>query len=65
MRLYKFNDLPQEIQINIIKGKLLDFYRQGLIRELAIEILYRQNNIIYQCQNELYDIDGNFIEEVK
>ena len=62
MRLYKFNDLPQEIQINIIKGKLLDFYRQGLIRELAIEILYRQNNIIYQCQN---DIDGNFIEEVK
>lgn len=65
MRLYKFNELPQEVQIDIIKGKLLDIYRQGLIRELAIEILYRQNNIIYQCQNGLYDIDGNFIKEVK
>lgn len=65
MRLYKFNELPQEVQIDIIKGKLLDIYRQGLIRELAIEILYRQNNIICQCQNELYDIDGNFIKEVK
>lgn len=64
MKLYKFNELPHKIQIDIIKGKLLDFYRQGLIRELAIEILFQQNNIIYQCQNELYDIDGDFIKEV-
>lgn len=60
----KFNELPQEVQIDIIKGKLLDIYRQGLIRELAIDILYKQNNIVYQCQNELYDINGNFIKEV-
>ena len=33
----KFNELPQEVQIDIIKGKLLDIYRQGLIRELAID----------------------------
>lgn len=61
----KFNELPQEVQIDIIKGKLLDIYRQGLIRELAIDILYKQNNIVYQCQNELYDINGNFIKEVQ
>lgn len=65
MKLYKFNELSQEIQIDIIKGKLLDFYRQGLIRELAIDILYKQNNTVYQCQNELYDIDGNFIKEMQ
>lgn len=61
----KFNELPQEVQIDIVKGKLLDIYRQGLIRELAIDILYKQNNIVYQCQNELYDINGNFIKEVQ
>lgn len=61
----KFNELPQEVQIDIIKGKLLDIYRQGLIRELAIDILYKQNNIVYQCQNELHDINGNFIKEVQ
>lgn len=63
--MYKFHELPQEVQINIIKGKLLDIYLQGLIRELAIEILYKQNNIVCQCQNELYDIQGNFIKEVE
>lgn len=62
--MYKFNELPQKVQINIIKGKLLDIYRQGLIRELAIDILYKQNNIVYQCQNELYTHNGNFIKEV-
>lgn len=61
----KFNELPQEVQIDIIKGKLLDIYRQGLIRELAIDILYKQNNIVYQCQNELYTLDGTFIKEVQ
>jgi hypothetical protein len=61
----KFNELPQEVQLDIIKGKLLDIYRQGLIRELAIDILYKQNNIVYQCQKELYDINGNFIKEVQ
>lgn len=61
--MYKFNQLPQAVQIDIIESKLLDFYRQGLTRELAIEILYQQNNIICQCENELYDIDGNFIKE--
>lgn len=62
--MYKFSELPQKVQINIIKGKLLDIYRQGLIRELAIDILYKQNNIVYQCQNELYTHDGNFMKEV-
>lgn len=64
MKVYKFNELPQAVQIDIVKSKLLDIYRQGLIQELAIEILYQQNNIICQCENELYDIDGNFIKEV-
>lgn len=63
--MYKFHELPQEIQINIIKGKLLDIYRQDLIRELAIDILYQQKNIIYQCENELYTLDGTFIKEVQ
>lgn len=63
--MYKFHQLPQAVQLNIIQGKLLDIYRQGLTRELAIEILYQQNNIICQCENELYTIDGNFIKEVE
>lgn len=63
--MYKFNELPQAVQIQIIQGKLLDIYRQGLIQELAIDILYQQNNIVCQCQNELYNIQGNFIEEVE
>lgn len=63
--MYKFNELPQKVQIDIVEGKLLDIYRQGLIRELAIDILYKQNNIVYQCQNELYTHNGNFIKEVK
>lgn len=64
MKVYRYNQLPQAVQIDIVKSKLLDIYRQGLIKELAIEILYQQNNIVYQCQNELYDINGNFIKEV-
>nr|DAO21794.1 MAG TPA: hypothetical protein [Caudoviricetes sp.] len=63
--MYKFHELSQAVQINIIQGKLLDIYRQGLIRELAIDILYQQKNIIYQCENELYTHDGNFIKEVE
>ena len=63
--MYKFHELPQVIQIEIVKGKLLDIYRQGLIRELAIDVLYQQKNIIYQCENELYTHDGNFIKEVQ
>lgn len=63
MEVYKFSELPQAVQINIVKGKLLDIYHQGLIKELAIEILYQQDNIICQCQNELYDINGNYIKE--
>lgn len=62
--MYKFDELPQKVQIDIVEGKLLDIYRQGLIRELAIDILYKQNNIVYQCQNELYTHNGNFIKEV-
>lgn len=63
--MYKFDELPQAVQIEIIKGKLLDIYRQGLIRELAINILYQQKNIIYQCENELYTLDGTFIKEIE
>ena len=63
--MYKFHELPQAVQIDIIKGKLLDLYRQGLIKELAIDILYKQNNIVYQCENELYTLDGTFIKEVE
>lgn len=63
--MYKFHELPQAVQIDIIQGKLLDIYRQGLVKELAIEILYQQKNIIYQCENELYDLQGNFIKEVE
>lgn len=64
VKMYKFNELPQEVQIEIVKGKLLDIYRQGLTKELAIDMLYQQNNIVYQCQNELYTLDGTFIKEV-
>lgn len=60
--MYKFHELPQAVQIEIVKGKLLDIYRQGLIKELAIDILYQQKNIIYQCENELYTLDGTFIK---
>ena len=63
--MYKFHELPQAVQIDIIKGKLVDIYRQGLIKELAIDILYKQNNIVYQCENELYTLDGTFIKEVE
>ena len=63
--MYKFHELPQAVQIDIVKGKLLDIYHQGLIKELAIDILYQQKNIIYQCENELYTHDGNFIKEVE
>ena len=63
--MYKFNELSQMIQLKIIQGKLLDIYRQGLTYELAIEILFQQNNIVYQCQNELYDINGNYIKDVE
>lgn len=63
--MYKFHELPQEIQINIIQGKLLDIYRQGLTYELACDILYQQKNIVYQCENELYTLDGTFIKEVE
>lgn len=63
MKVYKFNELPQAVQIDIVKCKLLDIYRQGLIKELAVELLYQQNNIICQCENELYDIYGNFIKK--
>lgn len=63
--MYKFHELPQAVQIDIIQGKLLDIYRQGLIRELAIDILYQQKNIIYQCEKELYTLDGTFIKEVE
>lgn len=63
--MYRFHELPQAVQIDIVKGKLLDIYRQGLIKELAIDILYQQKNIIYQCENELYTHDGNFIKEVE
>ena len=40
--MHKFHELPQAVQIDIVKGKLLDIYHQGLIRELAIDILYQQ-----------------------
>ena len=63
--MYKFHELPQAVQIDIIKGKLLDIYRQGLIRELAMDILFQHKNIIYQCENELYTLDGTFIKEVQ
>lgn len=63
--MYKFHELPQAVQIEIVKGKLLDIYRQGLTYELAIEILYQQNNIICQCEKELYTLDGTFIKEVE
>jgi hypothetical protein len=62
--MYKFHELPQAVQVQIIQGKLLDIYRQGLIRELAMDILYQHKNIIYQCENELYTLDGTFIKEV-
>ena len=63
--MYKFHELPQAVQIDIIKGKLLDIYLQGLIRELAMDILFQHKNIIYQCENELYTLDGTFIKEVQ
>lgn len=63
--MYKFHELPQAVQVQIIQGKLLDIYRQGLIRELAMDILYQHKNIIYQCENGLYAFDGTFIKEVE
>ena len=38
MKLYRFSELSPIIQTEIIEGKLLDIYRQGLTFELAKDI---------------------------
>lgn len=38
------------------------FYNNNLEHS---DTIYNDNVLLEQCQNELYDIDGNFMEEVK
>nr|DAD61133.1 MAG TPA: hypothetical protein [Caudoviricetes sp.] len=65
MKLYRFSELSPIIQTEIIEGKLLDIYRQGLTFELAKDIQQKNNIIIKLCSNELYDINGNYMEEIE
>lgn len=65
MKTYKFDRLPKRVQVKIIEGKINDIIRQGLVLSLAYDIVYNDNILLEQCQNELYDIDGNFMKEVK
>lgn len=62
--MFKFNELPQAVQLEIIKGKLLDIHRQGLTLELSKAILDDENIILEQCYNELYDIQGNYVKDI-
>ena len=62
--MYKFNELPQTVQLEIINCKLLDIDRQGLTLELSKAILDDENIILEQCYNELYDIQGNYIKDI-
>lgn len=65
MKLYRFSELSPIIQTEIIEGKLLDIYRQGLTFELAKDIQQKNNIIIKLCSNELYDINGNYMKEIE
>lgn len=62
--MFKFNELPQAIQLEIINGKLLDIHRQGLTLELSKAILDDENIILEQCYSVLYDIQGNYIKDI-
>lgn len=65
MQLYRFHELDKNIQANVIYGKIFDTFKACLLSELATAIVNGENPLLEQCQNELYDIDGNFIKEVK
>lgn len=60
----QFEELPQEIQTDIIVGKLMDIIRQGLLQELAEDILSGENSLLEQAKRELYTLDGNYIDEI-
>lgn len=60
----QFEELPQEIQTDIIVGKLMDITRQGLLQELAEDILSGENSLLEQAKGELYTLDGNYIDEI-
>ena len=65
MKTYNFSELDHNIQIDIIYGKLLDVQKMGLLHELAEYIVnYGINPFYEQTNSELYDINGNYVEEV-
>lgn len=64
MKIYSFSELPHNIQIDVIYGKLLDVQKMGLLHELAEYIVnYKINPFYEQTDSELYDINGNYIRE--
>lgn len=66
MELYKFNELDESVQVDIIYNKLLDIQRMNLLYELSEYIIDNDIDLFDgQIEKELYDIDGVFIDEVK
>lgn len=63
-KLYKFNELNKDIQAEIIYGKILDTVKACLLGDLCKAIANGEDPIKTQCDNELYDINGNYIKEV-
>lgn len=63
-QVFPFRDLPQEVQEEIIHSKLQDIIRQGLLQELAEDILSGENSLLEQAKGELYTLDGNYIDEI-
>lgn len=63
-KLYRFSELPEEIQADIIHGKLRDTVRQGLLYNLALDMVEGQNSLLEQAENELYTIDGTYMDEL-
>lgn len=59
-----FEELPQEVQADIIEGKLRDIIRYGLIPELAQDILEGNNSLLEQARQEFYTLDGNYVDEI-
>lgn len=66
MKLYKFNELENNVQVDIIYSKLLDIQRMGLLYELSEYIVENDIDLFDgQLEKELYDIDGVFMDEVE
>lgn len=66
MKVYKFDELENTVQVDIIYNKLLDIQRMGLLYELSEYIVENDIDLFdRQIENELYDINGVFMDEVE